>query len=134
MSFEPNVTSLSQKTFHRIVISARLRPLRSVDRLRGSVKVGHSFRSSAELLAHLLQDQASVLGDIVRDSSARIDLIEDKLLANRIPLGRRELAALRRTLVRLQRLLAPEPAALFRLLNRPPGAESLSAKALMDFY
>ena len=28
--------------------------------------------------------------------------------------------ALRRVLVRLQRLLAPEPAALFRLLSRPP--------------
>ena len=27
---------------------------------------------------------------------------------------------MRRVLVRLQRLLAPEPAALFRLLNRPP--------------
>ena len=30
------------------------------------------------------------------------------------------LGSLRRVLVRLQRLLAPEPAALFRLLNRPP--------------
>ena len=30
------------------------------------------------------------------------------------------LGALRRVLVRLQRVLAPEPAALFRLLNRPP--------------
>jgi zinc transporter len=99
---------------------ARLRPLRSVDRLRGVVKSGKGFRSSAELLAQLLQDQASVLVDIVRESSARIDRIEDKLLERRIPLGRVELAALRRTLVRLQRLLAPEPAALFRLLNRPP--------------
>ena len=30
------------------------------------------------------------------------------------------MGALRRVLVRLQRLLAPEPAALFRLLQRPP--------------
>ncbi len=104
-----------------LFISARLRPLRSVDRLRGSVRSGQAFRSSAELLAHLLQDQAGVLVDIVRESGARSDLIEDKLLANRAPVSRRELAALRRTLVRLQRLLAPEPAALFRLLNRPPG-------------
>jgi zinc transporter len=103
-----------------LFVSARMRPLRSVDRLRNSVRAGRSFRSSAELLANLLQDQAGVLVDIVRESSSRIDLIEDKLLENRIPLGRRELAALRRTLVRLQRLLAPEPAALFRLLNRPP--------------
>lgn len=103
-----------------LFVSARLRPLRSVDRLRGVVKSGKGFRSSAELLAQLLQDQASVLVDIVRESSARVDRIEDKLLERRIPQGRVELAALRRTLVRLQRLLAPEPAALFRLLNRPP--------------
>lgn len=103
-----------------LFVSARLRPLRSVDRLRGAVKSGQSFRSPAELLAQLLQDQAGVLVDIVRESSARSDLIEDLLLANRAPVSRRELAALRRALVRLQRLLAPEPAALFRLLNRPP--------------
>ncbi len=105
----------------RFFISARLRPLRSVDRLRASIKTGRGFRSPAELLAHLLQEQAGVLVDIVRQSSARVDLIEDKLLDNRVPVSRRELASLRRMLVRLQRLLAPEPAALFRLLNRPPG-------------
>jgi zinc transporter len=105
----------------RLFLSARLRPLRSIDRLRGAVKAGQGFRSSAELLAHLLREQAGVLVDIARESSSRVDLIEDKLLEDRIPLGRRELAALRRTLVRLQRLLAPEPAALFRLLSRPPG-------------
>ena len=33
---------------------------------------------------------------------------------------REDLGAMRRVLVRLQRLLAPEPAALFRLLQRPP--------------
>src|SRR5262249_56158072 len=33
---------------------------------------------------------------------------------------RSALGVMRRRLVRLQRLLAPEPAALFRLLNRPP--------------
>jgi zinc transporter len=47
--------------------------------------------------------------------------VEDRLLANRIAASRAELGALRRVLVRLQRLLAPEPAALFRLLSRPPG-------------
>src|SRR6185436_6055839 len=46
--------------------------------------------------------------------------IEDSLLAQKIAPRRAELGELRRVLVRLQRLLAPEPAALFRLLNRPP--------------
>jgi zinc transporter len=105
----------------QLLISARRKPLRSIDRLRASVKTGQSFRSPAELLAHLLQDQANVLVDIVRRSTARVDVIEDTILANRISVSRSELGALRRMLVRLQRLLAPEPAAFFRLLNRPPG-------------
>ena len=104
----------------RLLVSARLRPLRSVDQLRASVRAGHAFRSPVELLAHLLRDQADVLGDILRKSTRRVDSIEDKLLANRISSDRKELSALRRSLVRLQRLLAPEPTALFRLLSRPP--------------
>ena len=48
-------------------------------------------------------------------------VIEDRLLANRVDGSRLKLGSFRRLLVRLQRLMAPEPSALFRLLNRPPG-------------
>jgi zinc transporter len=104
----------------RMLVSARPRPLRSLDRLRAAVKAGQAFDSPVDLLAHLLQEQANVLVEIVRKSTARVDAIEDALLANRISFTRGELSTLRRMLVRLQRLLAPEPAALFRLLARPP--------------
>ena len=104
----------------RVMVSARPRPVRSLDRLRIAIKGGASFTSTADLLAHLLQDQASVLVDIVRQTTARVDDIEDTLLRHRISIRRAELSSLRRLLVRLQRLLAPEPAALFRLLSRPP--------------
>lgn len=104
-----------------LLVTARLRPVRSVERLRAEVKAGRAFHSPADLLAQLLRHQAEVLIEIVRTSTKRVDLTEDQLLANRIATSRRELGSLRRTLVRLQRLLAPEPASLFRLLNRPPG-------------
>ncbi len=103
-----------------LLISARPRPLRSIDRLRGAIKAGETFHSPAELLGHLFQDQANVLVEIVRKSTTRVDAIEDGLLNRRIAISRAELGGLRRMLVRLQRLLAPEPAALFRLLSRPP--------------
>ena len=80
----------------------------------------NSFRSSAELLAELLRDQAAVLSDIVRQSTARADVGRGHAAAgSRLDQPQRTefVAAL---LVRLQRLLAPEPAALFRLLSRPP--------------
>jgi zinc transporter len=103
-----------------LLISARTKPLRSIDRLRASVRAGETLRSPAELLAHLLHLQAEVLVGIVRDSTVRADAVEDSVLAHRVQSSRGELGRLRRVLVRLQRLLAPEPAALFRLLNRPP--------------
>ena len=72
------------------------------------------------LLAELMRTQASGLVDIVRGVTQRIDDVEDALLAGRLDHKRARLGVLRRLLVRLQRLLAPEPAALFRLLQHPP--------------
>lgn len=102
------------------VISARRKPLESIERLRQAVTQGAPLRSPVELLVHLLRDQADVMVNIVRDAVARVDTTEDQLLAGRLTKKREDLGALRRVLVRLQRLLAPEPAALFRLLQRPP--------------
>jgi zinc transporter len=104
----------------RVLVSAHARPWRSIDQLRGEVQTGRVFRSPTEILARLLRDQASVLVDIVRKSKKRVAPMEEQLLAKRSSVSRGELASLRRMLVRLQRLLAPEPAAFFRLLNRPP--------------
>jgi zinc transporter len=104
----------------RHLVSARMRPLRSVDRLRAAVRSGRRFRSPGELLAELMFDQARVLVDVVRRSTEQVDETEDMMLRERVTRNRSELSALRRLLVRIQRLLAPEPAALFRLLNRPP--------------
>ncbi|MEO6917584.1 MAG: transporter [Collimonas sp.] len=121
-SFDPaDISTLWLHVDKQTVISARLKPLKAVDRLRNAVKSGDAIRSSVELLTHLLRDQADILSKIVRDAIQRIDGIEDKLLAGTQNNKRANLGELRRVLVRLQRLLAPEPAALFRLLQRPPG-------------
>ena len=104
----------------RLVVTARRHPLRSVDRLRVAVKSGEVLDSSVSLLDHLLRDQADELQRIVRRATDRIDAIEDDLLAGRHQTHIGELARLRRLMVRLQRLLAPEPSALLRTLSRPP--------------
>jgi zinc transporter len=103
-----------------LVVSARRTPLQSIERLHQAVRRGEPVHSPVDLLVHLLRDQADVLVRIVRDSVTRVDDIEDSLLAGRLRHKREDLGTLRRVLVRLQRLLAPEPAALFRLLQRPP--------------
>ncbi|MET0209723.1 MAG: transporter, partial [Burkholderiaceae bacterium] len=121
-AFEPSdIATLWVHVDRRLVITARRQPLRSVDKLREAVKAGQALRSSAELLEHLMRAQADVLVEIVRGAVERVDRIEDDLLANRLDHKRVRLGTLRRLLVRLQRLLAPEPAAMFRLLQHPPG-------------
>jgi zinc transporter len=120
-SFEPSqIATLWMCVHPGFVVSARLRPLRSIDRLRVAVKAGEPFASPVSLLTHLLRDQADVLQQIARDSAKHVDRIEDSLLAARVETKRSELGSLRRVFVRLRRLLAPEPGALFRLLSRPP--------------
>ena len=102
------------------VITARRSPLRSVDRLRAAVKRGEHLASAAALLDHLLRDQADELQRIARKATDRVDEIEDALLAGRTERLSAELDQLRRMSVRLQRLLAPEPGAFFRMLSNPP--------------
>ncbi len=120
-AFEPSdISTLWPSVGQRLVVSARLQPLRSIDRLRDAVKRGARLNSSVELLVHLMHDQGDVLVHIVRETTTRVDGIEDSLLSGRLEKKRADLGSLRRLLVRLQRLLAPEPAALFRLLKKPP--------------
>ncbi|MES2257481.1 MAG: transporter [Pseudomonadota bacterium] len=120
-AFDPSdIAALWLSVERQVVISARRQPLKAIDGLRQAVRSGDPIRSSVELLTHLLRDQADALVMIVRDAISRVDGIEDNLLAGKLKHKRADLGALRRVLVRLRRLLAPEPAALFRLLQRPP--------------
>ena len=120
--FAAEASAASTMTLHvgpSLIVTARTTALRAVDRLRASVRAGEVFASPADLLAHLLRDQADVLVAIVRDATNQVDAIEDRIISHRRG-SRQQLGMVRRVLVRLQRLLAPEPAALFRLLNKPP--------------
>ena len=119
-TFDAPVATTTLCVKPRVLVSAHARPWRSIDQLKAAVQAGQIFRSPIEILARLLRDQASVLVDIVRKAKKRIGPLEEQLLAKRVFVSRSELGSLRRMLVRLQRLLAPEPAAFFRLLNQPP--------------
>ncbi|WP_088278648.1 transporter [Ideonella sp. A 288] len=103
-----------------LVVSARRHPLRSVDRLRASVKRGEVFDSGIGLLDHLLRDQADELQLIVRKAGERVDDIEDAMLARHAGRHGTELSQLRRLAVRLNRLMSPEPGALQRVVANPP--------------
>ena len=65
----------------KLLVTLRHKPLRSLDRLREHVRRGERFRSPAELLAHLMRDQADLMTEIVRKASLDVDGIEDRFLA-----------------------------------------------------
>ena len=120
-SFDPSdIETLWLSVSESVAISARVHPLRSIDRLRQAVKDGCRFGSTVALLNHLMNDQGDVLVRVVREATVQVDTIEDSLLFGRLKHKRADSGKLRRLLVRLQRLLAPEPGALFRLLREPP--------------
>ncbi len=103
----------------RCLLSVRSLSLRSVNQLRLAVEAGEAFHGPMSLLIHRLQEQADVLLGIVGNSAQITNTVEETLLSGQLP-TRASLGGIRRDLVRLRRLLAPEPASLFRLINRPP--------------
>ncbi|HEX7638080.1 MAG TPA: transporter [Burkholderiaceae bacterium] len=121
-AFDPSeIATMWVNVGPRLAVTARAHPLRSIDRLRRAVKEqGVGFRSPVLFLDRLLADQGDVLAHIVRRATLQVDEVEDHLLVGRLGPKRADLGRLRRVLVRLQRLLAPEPGALFRLLRQPP--------------
>jgi zinc transporter len=120
-AFDPSeIATLWIQVQPHLLITARTHALRSVDRLRQSVRQGQLFGSTVIMLTELMQDQGRVLEHIVRQASDQVDAIEDQLLSGRLATRRADLSRLRRVLVRLERLLAPEPGALFRFMRHPP--------------
>jgi zinc transporter len=117
----PSDVTTSWVYAHRnLLVSMRYKPLRSIDRLRMSIRRGETFESTADLLSHLMREQADLMVEIVRRTNTEVDRIEDRFLAADTGSDRQSLSARRRVLVRLQRMLAPEPGSVFRLLARPP--------------
>jgi zinc transporter len=115
----PEVATLWVGIRQRWLLSAWDKPLRSVEELLKLIDAGRAFVNPLSLVLQLLSEQADVLVDIVRNAADTANDIEAKLAANELP-RRASLGRLRRDLIRLQRLLAPEPASLFRLVSRPP--------------
>src|SRR6266536_5769084 len=80
-TFDAPVATTSLCVKPRVVVSAHARPWRSINQLRTEVEAGQVFRSPIEVLSRLLRDEATVLVDIVRKITKRVDPLEERLLA-----------------------------------------------------
>jgi zinc transporter len=115
----PKVATLWISVGAHCLLSVRSLPLRSVDQLSHEVESGVLFASPMALLIRLLQGQADLLFSIVRSATRTANEVEMALRVRKLP-TRSSLGGIRRDLAHLRRLLAPEPAALFRLTTHPP--------------
>jgi len=89
-TFDAPVATTSLCVKPRVLVSAHVRPWRSIDELRTAVQAGQVFRSPIEVLSRLLRDQARVLVDIVRKSTKRVAPMEERLLAKHVSVSRSE--------------------------------------------
>jgi zinc transporter len=116
---QPEVSTLWISIRQRWLLSAWDNPLRSVAQLLTLISAEQTFHNPLTLVIQLLSNQADVLANVLRNISTTANSIEEKLATGELP-KRASLGGMRRDLIRLQRLLAPEPSSLFRLISRPP--------------
>jgi zinc transporter len=99
------------------LITARLHPVKSTDDLRQQLRSGTGSASSMELMGRLLDLRSSRLRQLANTMSARLDDIEDEILAGNIVQQREQLGRSRRLCARLRRQFVPERLDMAKFLH-----------------
>jgi len=90
----------------RVIITTRLQPLRSVDRVRGAIEKNASrYRKPIDVFETIVAEFQRTLISLVMELTEELNLIEDFVYDNAPRDERRRLAPVRRTVVRLHRHL-----------------------------
>jgi zinc transporter len=100
------------------MITVRVRPLRSTDRLRHALSEGEVFNDTIEMFAELVRELNETLADKVDDLAESVDDIEEAVLEGRHVQVRAALGKVRRDLVEVKRYVDPERNALVQLVTR----------------
>jgi zinc transporter len=102
-------------------ISARLRPLKAVDRLRRDLLRGESIETSLDLMVHFLQYLTEMFDTIIASQREIVDEMEYQILKENFQEMRGDLGRLRRKLVSVRRHLNGNRQVLsYHLLPRLP--------------
>ena len=113
------------------LISARSRPLHSMDKLRRQIGGGLKVEKPVAIITHFLHHVTDTLGDLLLGLTNDVDDLEDELLEGRIHDRMPELARIRRVAARLRRHMVPQQHALASLLLRlPPWVDEEGARGL----
>jgi zinc transporter len=103
-----------------VLLTARVRAAKSADDLRLAMRADVTVTSGFELAAYLLELRTDRLQKLASDMVARLDDIEDEILAGSIKQQREQLGKMRRWCARSRRRFAPERTDMGRLLALAP--------------
>jgi zinc transporter len=97
------------------LITARRKPLKTVDRLRRELAGGSvELRSPMRLFEHFLEGLAETLGAVVAKLGDEVDDVEERILAGQFVREGKALGRMRRLLAQLRRRMGADRAALAR--------------------
>jgi zinc transporter len=119
-----------------IIITTRLQPLRSVDRVRSAVeKNGARYRRPVDVFETLVAEFQRTMITLVMEFTEELNLIEDYVYDNAPRDERRRLAPVRRTVVRLHRHLRTALTLMRRAAagdddEMPAGFEDVAARLI----
>lgn len=103
-----------------LFISARRRPLLTLNRLQQDLKGGRRFPTAAALFHGIIHAFASAMGTLVEQFADQLDGVEDELLDARETGDYEALGRIRRSAVRLHRQALPLRNILHHLLEERP--------------
>lgn len=102
------------------VVTARLHPLKAVDKLRVEVRSGLQIATTMGLVIRLVEDVTDTLTAVAVEQGEIVDEIEDQVLKNRFLRESEDLGRVRRLLARLRRHIDAQRHALGHIAHRPP--------------
>lgn len=120
----------------RFIITTRLHPLRSIDRVRAAIERNGRVRGPMDVFAALVIEFQRTVTAMVQEINDELNLIEDFVYEDARRDETRRLAPARRTIVKLHRHLRTELALLRRVTSAdddeiPPGFDTV-ARQLSD--
>jgi zinc transporter len=101
-----------------LVVTARLHPLKVIDRLRLELRRGMAVTSTLRLVIQFIEDFADVVATVIASQSDLVDHVEDKILKDRFLREGGELGGVRRLLARLRRHVNAQRSALTQVAHR----------------
>jgi zinc transporter len=111
-----------------VMISGRVHPLRSVDRLRRELQRSVAPESPIELFEQLIEQLAETVAGVSAKLSDTVEDAEDEILAGRVQERGGELGRVRRLLARLRRQVNANRSALLPLATRLQGLVNMEQR------